>query len=642
MVYLKRVVLGVCLTLKALGNNIFEIIKPNPNHYLELTRHNSWILSEDSFNGDRAQMGFRDYAYKDKFYFPKNAKIHYVKKLTQIDESKLILDLTSGSSSPDLYKEKQYLLHKRFFDYNSNRVIKRIIDIDTNDKADLVNLLNNPLNKLQTLSILKEELDYINNLIDKVNFTDSQKKAFIHLLKNTLTLIWGPPGTGKTHFLALSVLCLIELYKSTNKPFKVLITAFTHTAIENCLNKIVELQEIYTFSNTPVHKIDIQKIETPKVINIGKEDAFSYLQRNNVCIIGETTYAMLKVLKNTDIQPFDMVIIDEGSQMRVPESLLVLSRLKDNGRLLIAGDDKQLPPIIKGQYPDKDEESKGPLLHKSIFECFSSIDDGRITCQLLENFRMNTTLSTYPALKIYGEKYKPFNTEIANRKIKVKNPNIEIEMLQDILNPDFPLILCILEGLKTGIENIVEAGLVADITEYLRNNLIASSTNKPYDDTEEGDKKFWKDGLFIVSPHHAQIIAIKNELKKRSLREPYFVDTVDKMQGQEAEAVIISYGLSDPEYALLEKEFIYSLNRLNVAITRAKAKCIVFLSKYLLSPPLQVLDNQESLEGISYMLGLEQFVKQHRTEKIYELEENVKLNVYKFSIKYQDGEKKTL
>ena len=42
------------------------------------------------------------------------------------------------------------------------------------------------------------------------------------------------------------------------------------------------------------------------------------------------------------------------------------------------------------------------------------------------------------------------------------------------------------------------------------------------------------------------------------------------MQGQEAEAVVISYGVSDPEYALREAEFIYSLNRLNVSITRAR------------------------------------------------------------------------
>ena len=72
--------------------------------------------------------------------------------------------------------------------------------------------------------------------------------------------------------------------------------------------------------------------------------------------------------------------------------------------------------------------------------------------------------------------------------------------------------------------------------------------------------------------------AIRRELhRQRMWQSPPLVDTVDKMQGQEADAVIVSYGVSDPEFALQEAEFIYGLNRLNVAITRARSKCIVCL-----------------------------------------------------------------
>ena len=88
---------------------------------------------------------------------------------------------------------------------------------------------------------------------------------------------------------------------------------------------------------------------------------------------------------------------------------------------------------------------------------------------------------------------------------------------------------------------------------------------------------------FIVSPHHAQIWAIRRALaERRSWHSRPFVGTVDKMQGQECEAVIVSYSVSDVEYAMNEKEFIYSLNRLNVAITRARSKTIVFLPRPLL------------------------------------------------------------
>lgn len=54
--------------------------------------------------------------------------------------------------------------------------------------------------------------------------------------------VWGPPGTGKTHFLAAMILGLPEAHALAGKPFRVLVTAFTHAAIENVLQMIAELQ----------------------------------------------------------------------------------------------------------------------------------------------------------------------------------------------------------------------------------------------------------------------------------------------------------------------------------------------------------------------------------------------------------------
>lgn len=70
------------------------------------------------------------------------------------------------------------------------------------------------------------------------------------------------------------------------------------------------------------------------------------------------------------------------------------------------------------------------------------------------------------------------------------------------------------------------------------------------------------------------------------------------------DTVLVSYGVSDVEYALGEKEFIFSRNRLNVAITRARVKTVVFLSRALLEPPIQALDDGEVAEGIAFMQGL--------------------------------------
>ena len=81
------------------------------------------------------------------------------------------------------------------------------------------------------------------------------------------------------------------------------------------------------------------------------------------------------------------------------------------------------------------------------------------------------------------------------------------------------------------------------------------------------------------------------------------------MQSQERDAVIVSYGVSDVEHALREKEFIYQLNRLNVSTTRARSKTIAFMSRTLLEPPIQALDIPNVADGIAYMQGLMHWIQ---------------------------------
>jgi hypothetical protein len=92
----------------------------------------------------------------------------------------------------------------------------------------------------------------------------------------------------------------------------------------------------------------------------------------------------------------------------------------------------------------------------------------------------------------------------------------------------------------------------------------------------------------------------------RSWSTDPFVQTVDKAQGQEARCVMISYGVSDLEFILAEQEFIYDLNRLNVSITRAQAKLVLFLSRPLLDGEMSILNNERALAGLSYMRRVEE------------------------------------
>ena len=73
------------------------------------------------------------------------------------------------------------------------------------------------------------------------------------------------------------------------------------------------------------------------------------------------------------------------------------------------------------------------------------------------------------------------------------------------------------------------------------------------------------------------------------------------MQGQEADAAVISYGVSYPEYVLREAEFIYSVNRLNVAITRARCKSVEFLPRPLLTGLSRVMVSPDASRGLAFM-----------------------------------------
>jgi hypothetical protein len=92
------------------------------------------------------------------------------------------------------------------------------------------------------------------------------------------------------------------------------------------------------------------------------------------------------------------------------------------------------------------------------------------------------------------------------------------------------------------------------------------------------------------------------------------------MQGQESQAVIVSYGVNDPETTLRECEFLYSLNRLNVSVTRACAKCLVLLPQPLLEPSLDVLQDDDTARGLGFMRALADYAREGGESKVFPLD----------------------
>ena len=79
------------------------------------------------------------------------------------------------------------------------------------------------------------------------------------------------------------------------------------------------------------------------------------------------------------------------------------------------------------------------------------------------------------------------------------------------------------------------------------------------------------DDVLVVAPYNSQVALLEEALRPKGVR----AGTVDKFQGQEAPVVIYSMTTSVPEDAPHGMDFLYSLNRLNVATSRARCACIL-------------------------------------------------------------------
>src|SRR5262249_48641214 len=154
----------------------------------------------------------------------------------------------------------------------------------------------------------------------------------------------------------------------------------------------------------------------------------------------------------------------------------------------------------------------------------------------------NDVLTSFAARLLYGPRYRCVNAAVAGRRLPLKMGRGLDPLVRACLDPAAPLVGVILDGIRAAQANPIEADLVAQLVASLRDGL-QGPDGKPYAD----DATFFRHGVFIVSPHHAQIRAVQRELaKQRNWEVPPFVDTVDRMQGQESDAVLVSYGVADP------------------------------------------------------------------------------------------------
>ena len=109
-----------------------------------------------------------------------------------------------------------------------------------------------------------------------------------------------------------------------------------------------------------------------------------------------------------------------------------------------------------------------------------------------------------------------------------------------------------------------------------------------YDDGKK-KRKLVVDDFLTISPYNTQVNLLLSKLEESKIKNPK-VGTIDKFQGQEAPITIISMTSSDSDSLPRNKEFFFSRNRLNVAISRAQIASIILFNPNLLNSSPKNID----------------------------------------------------
>jgi DNA replication ATP-dependent helicase Dna2 len=243
------------------------------------------------------------------------------------------------------------------------------------------------------------------------------------------------------------------------------------------------------------------------------------------------------------------VVVDEAAQIPLayaPCALLC------GARFVLVGDHRQLGPIVRGRHAD-------PLAVRSLFEHLAATYPPAL---LRTTYRMNSGLCSFPSRTFYEGRLASSPAATDARFAAVAGGPFD-----DLFDPARPAVLALVahEGFRTRCEP--EARLVA----AMALDRIVRQKGDPRD-------------LAIVSPYRAQLRLIRTLVRRgldaAGVAGPLpVIDTVERIQGQERDLVIVSLTASDPDYLGGEAAaFFYSAHRLNVTITRAKTKLAIVAS----------------------------------------------------------------
>jgi superfamily I DNA and/or RNA helicase len=313
----------------------------------------------------------------------------------------------------------------------------------------------------------------------------------------------------------------------------------------------------------------VRALATYGADRLAKSQEIEELLSRDLLVVGGTQGGLYNLMRARargdtealwDFAPFDLLVLDEASQMSGPEALLASAFLRPGGQTIVVGDHRQMPPILSHDWQDEEKRSlQEAQPYRSIFELL--LDRGFPCVALDQSFRLHRVQAEFLSRQVYARDGIPFHS---TREELLPAAHYDDPFVAASLDPAYPVVVVEHGERESQQSNELEAELAARLVRACLEVLRLGP----------------EDGLGVVVPHRAQKAALARRFPQ--LAAASAVDTVERFQGGERDVIVLSATASDPGYVLREAEFLLNPNRFTVAVSRPRKKLVVLAASSVL------------------------------------------------------------
>lgn len=273
---------------------------------------------------------------------------------------------------------------------------------------------------------------------------------------------------------------------------------------------------------------------------------------SRVRVLCGTLTGRLRDVIAAESDPFDLLVVDEASQAVTPALLLPLALLGRTARVVLAGDHKQLPPVVVAK--------EAGVLAETAFSMLREQDKAQAYSHMLTvQHRMHETLMAFPSTRFYDGQLTAHES--------VAQADLGIADDDDTGVPTVSLPARVLDVVDTAGAGFDE---VASDSGSFKNEGEARVVKAVVDDLIM--RGVAPSDIGVITPYAAQAALLGRGALSALVDAGLEVDSVDGFQGREKRVIVFSAVRSNTDGVV---GFLSDERRLNVAITRAKHKLVI-------------------------------------------------------------------